>query len=358
MIVRRRRLARRNTLLVTAVALIGFVACGKKDAGDAADAVVTPVVTVETAPVIVASFTPTIRAVGTVVSSPKGYAELSAPAPSRVARVLVTAGQQVRAGDVLIQLDAAALQASASGASAAREAAQRAYDRAVRLAQEGILPRKAVDQASSDLAQANATDVGARRMYALSTLRAPLSGVVTKMNAVTGASVDASQVLVAVADPHALQILLQLSPTDAAGVTPGAVVTLFQNDTPSASTVGNGVVVNVGAAIDSLTRTVPIRVRVVSSTRPLRLGETLAGKVAFAGSTKAISIPATALVPDSAGFKVYVVRGGVAYSTSVEIGTRGDSLVQITRGLAAGQSVVTTGAYGLEDSSKVTVPKR
>jgi membrane fusion protein (multidrug efflux system) len=71
-----------------------------------------------------------------------------------------------------------------------------------------------------------------------------------------------------------------------------------------------------------------------------------------------MSIPANALVPDSAGFKVYVVKNGVAYATPVEIGTRGDSLVQVTKGLTAGQTVVTTGAYGLEDSSKVIVPKR
>lgn len=343
-------------MLLAPAVLFAITACGKKDT--AADANVTPVVTVETAPVTIASFTPTVRAVGTVVSSPKGYAELSAPAPSRVARVLVTAGQEVRAGDVLIELDGATLQAAASGANAARDAAQRAYDRALRLAQDGILPRKAVDQASSDLAQANAAAVGARRTYALSTLRSPISGVVTRMNAVTGASVDPTQMLVAVADPHALQVLLQVSPTDAAGIRPGATVALFDNETPSATSVGHGTVATVGAAIDSATRAVPIRVRVVSSTRPLRLGETLGGRVSFAGSTSAMSIPSAALVPDSAGFKVYVVKGGVAYATSVEVGTRGDSFVQITKGLSAGQTVVTTGAYGLEDSSKVTVPKR
>ena len=347
-----------NVVLLVPAALIALAACSKKaDTGDE-DATATPLVTVETAPVSIASFTTTVRAVGSVVSSPKGYAELSAPAPSRVARVLVTAGQKVGAGDVLVELDAAALRAAAGGADAAREAAQRAYDRAVQLAQEGILPRKAVEQASSDLAQANAAAVGARRTYALSTLRSPISGVVTRMTAVTGASVDPTQVLVAVADPAALQVLLQLSPTDAAGVRPGSPVTLFDNDAPSASAIGHGLVATVGAAVDSASRAVPIRVRVVSSTRPLRLGETLTGKVAYAAPTSAMSIPADALVPDSTGFKVYVVRGGVAYATPVEIGTRGDSIVQITKGLSAGQTVVTTGAYGLEDSSKVTVPKR
>lgn len=342
--------------LLALAGLLTVSACGRKDAGDEAD--VTPIVTVETARVTTASFSPVVRAVGAVVSSPKGYAELSAPAPSRVARVLVTAGQPVRAGDVLVELDAAALRAAASGADAARNAAQSAFDRASRLAQQGILPRKAVDQASADLAQANAAAVGAGRTYALSTLRSPISGVVTKMNAVTGASVDPTQVLVAVADTKALQVLLQLSPADAGGMRAGANVTFFDNDSPSATTVARGVVTTVGAAIDSTTRAVPVRVRIISSTRPLRLGETLTGKIASTGTTSAMSVPSAALVPDSAGFRIYVVKDGVAYATPVEIGARGDSLVQIIKGLSVGQTVVTTGAYGLEDSSKVTVPKR
>ena len=356
MMFREQRPAPKRAMLLVPMLLVLLMACGKKAVTDETGAI--PLVTVQTAPVTTASFNPTVHAVGTVVSSPKGYAELSAPAQSRVARVLVTAGQKVRAGDVLVELDAVALQAAATGATAALNAAQSTYERASRLAKEGILPRKAVEQASSELAQANAAAVGARRTYALSTLRAPISGVVTRMNAVTGASVDPTQVLVAVADLASLQVLLQLSPLNAAGIRPGAPVTFLDNDTPSATVLGHGTVATVGAAVDSSTRAVPIRVRIESSTRPLRLGETLTGKVSFAESTTGMSIPFAALVPDSAGFKVYVVKSGVAYATPVEVGTRGDSLVQITRGLAAGMIVVTTGAYGLEDSSKVTVPKR
>jgi membrane fusion protein, multidrug efflux system len=345
----------RRLLFVLAASSV-LSACGKSDTGGEAD--VAPVVTVETAQVTTAAFIPMVRAVGTVVSSPTGYAELSAPAPSRIARVLVTAGQSVKSGEALVELDAATLRAASTGADAALAAAQSAYDRASQLAQQGIVPRKTVDQATSDLAQAKAAAVAAHRTYALSTLRSPISGVVTKMNAVTGASADPAQVLVAVADPGALQVLLQLSPVDAGSVRRGAPVSFADNDTPSASVVARGAVIAIGAAVDSATRAVPVRVHVASSTRPLRLGETLTGKIAVTGSKSAMSVPSDALVPDSAGFKVYVVKRGVAYATPVEIGTRGDSLVQITRGLAVGQTVVTTGAYGLEDSSKVTVPKR
>jgi hypothetical protein len=39
-------------------------------------------------------------------------------------------------------------------------------------------------------------------------------------------------------------------------------------------------------------------------------------------------------------------------------GARGEALVEIVRGLAAGETVVTTGAYGVDDSAKIARPLR
>lgn len=348
---------------VLATALVG--ACrrgggGGDDDEHPADApAVMPTVSVGVATAQQASFAPTVRAIGIVSPTPGGYAELSAPAPARVSRVYVTVGQAVRAGTPLVSLDAAALSAAASGANAARSAAADAYARAQRLAKEGIVARKAVEQAAADLAQANAAAVAAQHTYALSTLRSPISGVVTRLAAVTGAAADPNQVLVAVANPAALAVVLQVSADDAGSVHPGAAVTLYEKDTPAAQPIGAGSVITVGAAIDTATRAVPVQVRPGRTTRPLRLGETVVGRITTTGAARGVSVPAAALVPDSgAAFKVFVVRNGVARGVPVEIAARSDSTVQIAKGVATGDVVVTTGAYGIEDSAKVTVAKR
>lgn len=347
------------TVLVMALALVTMSACKRSGgAGDegGGEAAAMPTVTVSTATAQLQSFMPAIRAIGVVSPTPGGYAELSAPASARVSRVFVVVGEPVHAGQALVALDAAPLAAAASGASAALDAAQRAYDRAVELSREGIVARKAVDQASADLAQARAAAVAARHTYALSTLRSPIDGVVTRLSAVTGATADPSQVLVAVANPSAIAVVAQLSPDDARDVHPGNAVTLYEKDSPSANPIGTGTVATVGAAIDTATRAVPVRVRPGRTTRPLRIGETITAQIATSGAERGISVPIDALVPDSAGsFHVFVVSGGVARATPVETGARNDSTAQITRGLAAGAVVVTAGAYGIEDSAKVVV---
>jgi len=54
---------------------------------------------------------------------------------------------------------------------------------------------------------------------------------------------------------------------------------------------------------------------------------------------------------------VFVVdSAGVAHARPVTPGARGEALVEITHGLAAGETVVTTGAYGVDEGVKIVRP--
>src|SRR6266481_9544976 len=97
---------------------------------------------------------------------------------------------RVAEGASLVEFERAPFDAAARSAETALASAERAYTRAVRLAQAGILPQKDSDQAAADLAQAQVAAINARRAQQLATLRAPLAGVVTRMTAVLGAAVD------------------------------------------------------------------------------------------------------------------------------------------------------------------------
>src|SRR5439155_1400402 len=155
---------------------------------------------------------------------------------------------------------AAANDAAAQSAATALETAQHNFARAARLVQAGILPQKDSDQAASELAQAQVAAVTARRSQQLATLRAPLSGVVTRMSAVLGASVDPTQPLVEIADPGALDVVFSVSPAEAADMRDGDSVSLSAGETARGDPLGTGVVTGVAAAVDSLSRAVAVRV--------------------------------------------------------------------------------------------------
>lgn len=348
----------RTALGVALAFVLPITGCRHSEAGESEKADSSKaVVAASTARASVEPFTHVISAIGSVVARPGRYAALSAPAPTRISRVYVAPGQRVARGAPLVELEQAGFVAAARGAQAALTAAQRNYERAERLAREGIVPRKDVEQAAAELAAARSTSVTAQRSEQLSVLRAPIAGVVTRLSAVLGASADAGQTLVEIADPSAFDVELSLGPMEAAEVHPGARVTLSAGEKTGGESLGTGTVTSVSAALDSGSRAVGVRVALTSPRRSLRLGESVYGEIATATRPNAVVIPVDALVPDAEGYRVFVVdKQGSAAARPVTIGGRTETKVEILSGLSGGETVVTKGAFGMEDGAKIARP--
>lgn len=350
-----RRSPRAHAAMLIAAALGGLsiAACHRGDPADAKPGDAPAVVGAKTAIATRQPFTESVNAIGTVAARPGHVASLSAPAATRVARIFVVVGQRVAANDPLVELDRAPFDAQARSATAALTSAEHAYERAKRLTDAGILARKELDQASTDLAQAQSNEVAAKRAQTLATLRSPIAGVVTKLTAVLSASADPAQSIVEVADPATLDILLTVSPSEAARVRPGAAVSLTAGQQGQGEALGTGTIADVSATVDTTSRGVVVRARIAHSARPLRIGETVFGRITV-GQRNAVTVPVDALVPDGEGFKVFVLDSARrAHATTVTVGGRSEQVAEITSGLQGGETVVTTGAYGVEDSVQV-----
>jgi membrane fusion protein (multidrug efflux system) len=179
---------------------------------------------------------------------------------------------------------------------------------------------------------------------------------VTRLDAALGASLDANQPLVEIADPTALDVLLGVTPGEAARVHAGARVTLTAGQNASGEPLGAGVVGDVAGTVDTATRSVTVRVRLPATRRPLRIGESVFGSIAVAVRADALAVPLEALVPEGDGCKVFVVdAASIAHAQVVTVGARTDSTAEITSGVKAGDRVVTYGAYGVEDRAKVDI---
>ena len=338
--------------LLLAALTLSAGACAKK-AGDSAEKT-QAVVSAQVATVATQHFTETVDAVGTVAPRAGHIASLAAPSPTRVSKVYVSFGAHVKAGEPLVEFEQPAFDAAAKGADASLAAAEKAQERTQRLADAGVVPRKDAEVAAADLGVARLNAVNAKRARELSTLRSPIDGVVTRLNAVLGASADPSQVMVEVSDPSTLDAMLVLSPSDAARVKVGDQVALHAGAAASGDAIARGRVADISAAVDTSSRGVPARVELVAGTAALRIGQTVFGRIAIAEHDRAVVVPLESLVPTGEGFKVFVVdEKGIAQSRPVKIGGRTDHAAWITDGLKAGEHIVTQGAYGVDDSTKV-----
>jgi len=79
----------------------------------------------------------------------------------------------------------------------------------------------------------------------------------------------------------------------------------------------------------------------------LELGET----------QEALQIPTESVTPSASGYTVYTVRNGKAKEQAVKIGIRSDKFIQITSGLATGDTLIRTGILQVKEGSPVAIQK-
>src|SRR5258708_31575714 len=131
--------------ILFAAIVISCGACAKKEAADEKP---QAVVSAQVAPVTAQHFTESVDAVGGVAPRAGHIASLAAPSPTRVAKVYVSFGAKVKAGDPLVEFEQPAFDAAAKGADASLAAAERSQERTQRLADAGVLPRKDAEAAA------------------------------------------------------------------------------------------------------------------------------------------------------------------------------------------------------------------
>jgi HlyD family secretion protein len=112
----------------------------------------------------------------------------------------------------------------------------------------------------------------------------------------------------------------------------------------------------ISPALDPGSTTVEVWVRVENKSGELKPGT--AARVAIAAETvhDTVVVPASAVLKDEAGKPyVMVVQNSTAKKREVETGIKDGDDVQLVSGVKPGEVVITTGAYGLDDGTKVKV---
>jgi membrane fusion protein (multidrug efflux system) len=107
--------------------------------------------------------------------------------------------------------------------------------------------------------------------------------------------------------------------------------------------------------IDPSTRTLKLRAICTATYKNLFPGAFVNVAFDLKETDQAILIPTVAIVPELKGQSVYLYRGGTVMPQKVEIGLREDKQVQITSGLTAGDTVVTSGILQMRPGIKVKI---
>ncbi len=182
-------------------------------------------------------------------------------------------------------------------------------------------------------------------------LRAPRSGEIVEKNVIEGQAVLAGANLFLIADRSALWVDLAIFEQDAQSVAIGTPAVVRVDALPGRTYHGR--VTFIYPQLDERTRTLTARVEVDNPGGALRPGMYAAAEVAAAGR-RGVSVPLAAVLPTGTKDLVFVNRGdGRFLPREVQVGVRGDSLVEIVQGLKVGDEVVASATYLLDSESNL-----
>jgi RND family efflux transporter MFP subunit len=280
------------------------------------------------------------------VAAPVREATLSTKLMGSVTDVLVHEGQHVRAGELLLRIDARDMNAKGAQAAAGVAQAEAVYanaraqtERMRALYADSAAPKAQLDEAEAGLARAEAgvraaraaaSEVDAVRAYA--DVRAPFDGTVVKRFVDPGAFVGPGAPLVSVQDASRLRLSVSVAPADARGITAGTRLAAQVEGQPAPAVV-EGVVPAAGGAL-----------YVVNALIDNPHGTLLAGGSGTLllpqAAHEGILLPVGALVREGDLTGAYV-RGasGTAELRWLQVGRPEGGYVEVLAGLRAGDMV-------------------
>jgi len=272
-------------------------------------------------------------------------------------------------------------------AKANLDVAQNVFDARDALLKEGAIPRRDLETAHASLVQAKAAyDIAGQHLNSVnsvsqtatiknaegaresaqgkyeaaqaalsySEIRSPIDGVVTDRPLFAGEMANAGQAIVTVMNVSTLIAKVHLSPEQAAALKPGeeATVSVPLEDSPV-----KGKVTLISPALDTGSTTLEVWVAIPNKDGKHKVGTSVRVAISSRTIQNALCVPNEAIIANKAGSSAVMVMGpdGVANQKIVKTGISDGHDTQILGGLSAGEQVVTKGAYGMDDGTKVKI---
>ncbi|OLB03091.1 MAG: efflux RND transporter periplasmic adaptor subunit [Nitrospirae bacterium] len=220
----------------------------------------------------------------------------------------------------------------------------------------------AVAQLESLRAQVKQMEVAlqqAETNLAYSYIRAPFGGYIAERNldpgaSVTGATASTSTMSRGILTLHEVQVvrtLIEVVEKDIPLVAIGQVAEVRAEAYPDRVFIGK--VTRVVQALNRATRTMTVEVDLPNTDHALKGGMFARVEVVVGTHPDAIQIPIDALTRLEDLQYVYVVRDGKAYQVPVEIGSRTENRIEITKGLTGTEPVIVSGKDLVSDGTPV-----
>jgi membrane fusion protein (multidrug efflux system) len=340
--------------------IFGFLAYKDKKAAEFLASMPVPAIPVTATKASQQNWPRTVPAIG-VMEAQHGV-DVSAEVAGTVQNILFKSGDRVAKGDLLVQLDSEVEQAELRSVQAQLDLAQSDVRRARALAPNKTISVSALDKAESDAKVAAAAVGRLTAVIAKKTITAPFDGMLGIRRVNLGQYIDPGTPIVNLQDLSAMLINFGVSQKVLSDLRVGQPIRMTTDSYPGR--VFDGEITTIAPLIDDKTGMVAIQGRFENADGSLRPGMYARLDVILPDLQQTTIVPQTAISYSLYGNAVYVVKRGkddkgaetaTVERVMVETGTRRGNWVIVTKGISAGDEIVTSGQLKLNNGAHVTV---
>ncbi|PEN05546.1 efflux transporter periplasmic adaptor subunit [Longimonas halophila] len=291
-----------------------------------------------------------IRATGTLRADES--IDLSVETAGRITSMDLPEGQTVSAGTLLLSVSNDDLYAEQRRLQAQLELAEAREERQARLLEEGGVSQETYDATQNDVEvlQADLDQVGAR--IAKTEIRAPFTGQLGLRYVSEGSYISPDTRIATLQRIDPIKVDFSVPEKYAGRVEAGQPITFSVRNSNEEHTAS---VIATEPRVNNETRSLRVRARASNDGNGLRPGTFADLTLTLGAVDDALVVPNFALVPNLGVQRVFVYRNGQAQPQEVTIGTRTSDLVEITEGLAPGDTVLTSNIQELRPGRPIEV---
>ena len=273
----------------------------------------------------------------------------------RIAEIRFNEGQAIARGAVLVRLDQAELAAVLASSTAQAQLDKQRLERSEDLFKKGFISQQALDESRSNHARSLAKQHEDAARLAKTEMRASFPGVAGLRQVSEGQYVAAGTDIARLEKIDQLKLDFRIPESYIGKLKAGQPVVVLVDAYAERSFAGSVYAIEPG--VDEQTRTILLRARVANPELRLRPGMFARVQVQLGVRDKAIWIPEAAIVPKGRDTTVFRVIDGKVELVKVQTGVRKVGEVEIVKGLAAGDLVVTEGTQKVGPGSSVSLMK-
>lgn len=283
--------------------------------------------------------------------SPNREIEIRPQAGGQIVSLPVEEGQTIGAGRLVAKLDDEQIRYQIEALQVTLEGYQNDLKRFEVLVKGDATPAINVERTELSIRSTQAQLKQLQKQLANTTVTTPFAGIVTEKMVEKGSVVSVGAPIAKVTDISTLKLVVQVPEKAINQFRIGQSLPILTEVYPDARFMGR---VSMIAAQGDAAHNYPVEITVQNSGKnPLRAG--MYGSIANTRSVKGqtLAVPRQAIVGSEKQPQIYVIEAGKAVLKSVGIGATTNEYYEITRGLKAGDQVVTSGQINLQNGTPV-----